>query len=362
MGRVPGPLRTAGREPYPAPPMLRAGKHLTASVAGLFLAAAAPPGASAATATVSGDDGNPIALGGPVTIRNMAPEVAVQAEPGDDHYRVRVLGPTGLSVTPTTCRTARSSLRPLEVAYRGNGTYRVILSVYRGPGSGCQGAPEVKELLFTIDAFAAVGPLPPQFLRRDAGSVAARGLTVPVDYNPGATSVQVQYGAGVRLRPDGGLSGPFETTVVRSSATPTASVSFPAAGRYLFVARAARAFGLFQRYTAWSPPVAVDVLGPFDIKAFKVTDSRGPGYRIKATVREAGATGRVAFALARRRRGGRFRSVGSARIARGRVVAKRFRQRRLGTYRLRMTYKGSPTVAPGQAVEVLRFTRRRGLR
>src|SRR4051812_24786137 len=79
---------------------------------------AAPGAASAATVTVTGDDGNPVALGGPINIRNMSPQVALTPASGE-HYGFTVTGPNGGQVSsPATCVAAGDA--PRTVDYVGN--------------------------------------------------------------------------------------------------------------------------------------------------------------------------------------------------------------------------------------------------
>lgn len=338
------------------------GKRFWAVAVAVTVAGAlAPAGAGAATATVTGDTGQPVPLGGPVTIRQMEydviPGFSQEEAAAKKDYSLVVLDPAGqVASSRVDCFPTYYGTINAHGDYRGNGVYTAVLTTYpdtENSSDACKSKGTEQRLQFTINAFTVVGPLPAGHLRRQANGFSTIPLDVPVQINPGATSTELRYALNGVIGPDGAISGPSEQGFV-SSSTGRATVSFSAAGRYVFVARAGRG-GFFS---PWSAPVAVDVVSPFDLASLTFSDSRGPSYRIKAKLGEPSATGRVKIAIAKGRRGGRFHSLGSARIKGQGVVTKRFRQRRLGAYRLRFSFKGSPTTAPGRVVQGVRFTRR----
>ena len=66
----------------------------------------------------------------------------------------------------------------------------------------------------------------------------------------------------------------------------------------------------------------------------------------------------MTISVARGRKRGKFRRIGSAKInSKGRFV-KKFRIRRTGVYRLRYSYRGSSLVAGGRVTEAIRIRRR----
>lgn len=322
-------------------------------------ALAAPSSALAASAQVTGDGGAPVPLGGPVTIRHMSPEVGLLFEPTEKRYSLDVLGPTGAAATngATTCQGTGFPF-PERVRYQGNGTYTVIARTWSGEDDfQCEGAPQEQRFTFVINAFTAVLAPAATLLTRQPGSFSTIAHAFRADVNPGADRHELRYAAGGAIGPDGGISGPAETATVNSS-TGAATLYFSRPGRYTFVARASVFNGAGDAFTAWSGPVPVTVLAPFDLSSTSFPDSRGPRYRLAAQIRESTATGRVRVAVARGRRGGKFRRLGTARIRRAGRFSLRFRLRRTGTYRLRYSFAGSPTVAPGRATEVIRIRRR----
>jgi hypothetical protein len=102
----------------------------------------------------------------------------------------------------------------------------------------------------------------------------------------------------------------------------------------------------------------VTVRAPFDVVPYtlRFTDDTGPSFRIEGQVREPSARGRVSFAAARGKNGA-YRSLGYARLSPTATFAKRFRLRS-GSYRLRISFRGSATVARGSLVQIVRVSRR----
>jgi hypothetical protein len=125
-------------------------------------------------------------------------------------------------------------------------------------------------------------------------------------------------------------------------------------GSYVVVARA-RA-GDF--YTAWSAPVTLNAIAPFDFLTREFPDTRGPSYQVRATLREGSAAGsRVTVAIAKGKNGKRFRTLGRAKVNSKGVFKLRFTIRRRGAYRLRYSFGGSATVARGTIHESIRIRR-----
>lgn len=102
------------------------------------------------------------------------------------------------------------------------------------------------------------------------------------------------------------------------------------------------------------------VLAPFDVSGgLEFLDSRGSSHSVRIRLRETSARGRVSVTLARGSRGGKYRSVGSARISQAGTVTKRFRTSRPGVYRLRFTYAGAGTIRRPSATFPIRINRSR---
>lgn len=320
-------------------------------------AALAPASALAATATITGDAGSPVPLGGAVTIRHMSPELNYQFAPDEKRYGAFVTGPAGASASVGEADDCFNTNNPLalRIRYQGNGPYKVLLKTSKVEDDFDCAQAATQELTFTINAFTSITPPAAVVLTREPGSFSTLRHAFRMDLNPGAGTHEVRFSTN----PDGGQSGvAFERGFVDNS-TGTAGISFAKPGRYQVTARATSFSGGTETGTPWTAPVTVTALAPFDLIGNpSFPDSRGPTYKVRGQVREPSATGKVAVAIARGKRGGRFKKLGSAKIRANGSFTKRFRLKRRGTYRLRYLYKGGPTVAPGGYVQQIKITRR----
>ena len=92
-------------------------------------------GQRAVSVTVTGDDGNPIALGGTLNIRNMNPQLASRPRRERPVYSLTVTGPNGVAVAvPASCFEAHCHPARKSVDYIGNGVYTVTLTNYTANG------------------------------------------------------------------------------------------------------------------------------------------------------------------------------------------------------------------------------------
>jgi hypothetical protein len=336
----------------------RGGRALLATAATIAVGAVAPAAASAVTVTVTGDDGNPVALGGPVNIRNMGPTVA-SAPTGAQNYKIAVVGPNGAAVSgpPSLCT---SGTRSLSVDYVGNGAYAVAVNTYAANDFNCAGAPTAPQqtLAFTITGSVTVAAPPGIALTRKPGSAVTNTVTLPVDPNPGALSNDAFVALNGQVGPDGALLGTPQELFVDSTARTVQVPLTKGPGSYVIVARAKGFTGQLnlQAFTPWSPPTIVRAVAPFDVR-LSFPDSRGPSYRLKAIMNENSTNGRVSVAIARGSTSGKYRSYGSVKV-RGHQITKRFTLGRTGTYRVRFKYKGNATVAPGFEVFKFHISRR----
>lgn len=306
------------------------------------------------TATVTGDDGNPVQLqqGVPLAMRNMDPHVGL-AFSDRGRFSLSVAGPDGgAAATPISCYSKFSTTR--SVSYRGNGNYTVILDNFAQDDTSCVSPISRETYVFSISGGVGLAQPAKPFLRRQRNSYSSRTLELGVGLNPGASRYELRYSRNAVIGPDGAISGPSDTAYI-SSSTGTASILFSKPGVYTAVARASSGIGGF--YTPWSVPIKVVVKDPFDLSTVSFPDSRGPVYKLKGTLRSDVLRGRVSIAIAPRKRG-KFRRLGRAKIRRGGVFYKRFRQRRPGTYRLRFHYRGSKLGAKGAVVTKIKIRRR----
>jgi hypothetical protein len=327
---------------------------LAASVA-VAAGVIAPATAGAVTVTVTGDDGNPVALGGPINIRHMSPDVVVTLQnPATEFYGFTVTGPNGAEVAVRDSCVATAGSR--SVTYVGNGAYNVNLTRYTS--NTCTTPVATTPISFTITASVALGQPTSAVLTRKAGSTIPNTITLPIDLNPGALTHEVFAERNVAVNPDGSLPG-APTALFPDSSTKTVGVRLDKGpGTYLVVARAKGFPGLTTPsvFTAWSAPATIHAFAPFDTQRFTWTDTRGPSYRFSATIRATGASGRVTVGI-RRGSKGKFKSYGTVKIRKHRI-SKRIRLPRTGSYQMRLGYKGNSTVARGSELRSFRITRR----
>jgi hypothetical protein len=332
---------------------MRKKARIAATAVALAAAAVAAAPASAATVSVTGDDGAtqiPLANGSTTALRNMKADVNVQPATGE-RYRLAVTAPGGQTAATLDCYSIPTGDR---LDYLGNGNYTGTLQVFTT--SGCSGTPK-STITFTIAVGASVAinlPATNKALIRKPGGTYVP-LQIPVAQNPGALSTQVNYARNGVIGPDGGITGASERAYV-DAATGVASVTLFKPGRYTFVAHAeAYTSGFFS---PWSAPIVVRALAPFEFSGgVSFPDSRGPVYKLRATLRDKGGKGKVKILMARGWKGGKFRSIGKAKI-RGRVIKKTFTQHQVGKYRIRYVYKGSKVIAPGKITQKITIRRR----
>lgn len=333
---------------------LRAAAALVAAGAAL----AVPASAGAVSLTLTDDAGTPQPWAGEPVLRNMSPKVGIAfgaAEKG--YYSATFSGPDGAGVSnPIDCYSINTN-RSLD--YRGNGAYTVTVQKYGDKDSTCKtpvGAPQAYR--FSINASVSLsGPAGPVLIRQP-NSYVTQPVVLPFAGNPGALGNEIRYARNGAIGPDGAISGASSEAYV-DSATGTVPLRLSEPGRYVVVARA-KGFGLStgQFFSPWTTPVTIVAKAPFDVAWTRTPDFRGPTYRIKVALREESARGRVSIAYARGSKGGRFRSMGSAKLDRRGQFSKRFTLRKRGTYRIRFRFKGSATVAAGTVTAKFRISRR----
>jgi hypothetical protein len=327
--------------------------RIAAAAVALAASAVAAAPASAATVTVTGDDGNPVAIapGSTTPLRNMHADVNVAPAAGE-RYRLTVTGPGGQVASSLDCYSIATGDR---LDFLGNGTYTGTLTTYTT--SGCSGAGKTTSFAIALNASVAINvPSPSKVLTREPNGTFLTH-SIPVALNPGSLSTQVHYAKGGVLAPDGSISGASERDYV-DQGTGVSTISFLEPGTYLLVAHAegyTSSLGTF--YSPWSAPVKIKAYAPFDFLGQPyLSDSRGPRYKLAGQLREKTARGKIKLSL--KRGGGKFRSIGKAKIRRGGKFSKRFTVNGTGNYTLKYVFKGSGTVAGGSAKQKLKFRRR----
>ena len=326
------------------------------AAAALAAALALPAVAPAATVTITSDTGTPVALNpaAPKGIRHMHPDLAIALAGNEQSLSLSVAGPVAAAATPRSCTS--SSIPSWGVDYQGNGTYTVNVTTYTD--TLCKVGAKATSYQVAINAGVALTAPPGPVLTRQPNSFTTNTLQVPVTLNPGALTHDLRVALGGVLAPDGSISGPSKE-VFADTTTGTAAVRLDAPGAYLMVGRATGYTGAAgQFFSPWSPPISIRAYAPFDfVTAPSCTDCRGPRYKLRGTLREKSTRGKVTIKVARGNRGGRFRSIGRARIRNG-VFKKKLTLNRPGVYRAKYIFKGSATTAPGTVTTKFRITRR----
>jgi hypothetical protein len=326
---------------------------MAATIVALAAGAAAAAPATAATVTVTGDDGNPLALNpaAPPTLRQMKTDVGVTRTGSEERYRVSATGPAGPAMTPA-CFSIPTTNR---MNYQGNGTYTITVTTYT-TNNACTGTGTTTNYRVVLNPTVALGQPTGNLLTRKPNEFISIDHFVPITLNPGALTQEIRYAKGGVLAPDGSISGPSQPEFVDSVAG-AVKLTLSEPGDYVMVARE-QAFS--QAFTPWSAPIRFRAVAPFDFTTGSPSfpDSRGPRYKMRVQLRETTARGKVKIRIARGKRGGKFRSIGKARINRKGVFKKKFTLHSRGNYRARFIFKGSSTTAAGTVTTGFRITRR----
>jgi hypothetical protein len=328
-------------------------------ISAIALAALAllPATASAAGVTVTGDDGNPLAINSsaPTGIRNMDVQYAVTFDGSDPAYhRTTAIGPDGAGASTGSSCYPKSAINNVSryVDYRGNGNYAVVVQTFTN--SACTAGAKEQRFLFSINAGTAITPPAGIVLTREPNSFSTITHKVPVALNPGGLAYEVKYARGGVIGPDGGISGP-STDAFLDRNTGLADARFTEPGAYVMVARVKHG----DYYTPWSAPINFAVKSPFDLSYVAFLDRDGPSYKVRATMRDTFARGsRVTVYYAKGKKGGRFRKLGrSSKVnSKGRFTL-RFKLRKPGVYRLQYRFKGSSLVLGGKVTQGIRIRR-----
>jgi hypothetical protein len=313
---------------------------------------------AALSVTATGDDGNPAALtpGAPLALRQMDVKVIARADAAEGYrWSIRVLGPDQVQAsTGSTCNRVDFSPEETEfVNYRGNGTYTIGLAFYAQADTACAQPTKQVTYQYTVGASVAIGQPPGAGLTRQPGSLSLLNHELAFTPNPGAITYEIQYAKGGVVGPDGAIQG-VSTPAYLNRTTGKIEISSREPGDYVIVARAKND----DYYTAWSAPVTFKLLAPFDLVSVSAVDARGPSFKLRGTVREpTAAGGRVTVAIAKGKRGKKFRTLGKARVNSKGVLTLRFTVRKYGNYRVRYSFSGNARVLKGAAYESVRIKR-----
>ncbi|HKG39739.1 MAG TPA: hypothetical protein VKB25_12175 [Conexibacter sp.] len=314
--------------------------------AALLAPAALPASASALAVTVTGDDGNPLAVNpaAPPSIRTLRPLVGVGADAGT-RYSVAFSDPVSKPAAGAIACQDGATPSSVQLPFRGNGRYTVAVTAFAGTDTGCTlPLGPAASFAFSIAGRVVLGSVP-RFVMRDPGHPGRiKPLALPVNADPGSQTREVRFAANAKLRRDGSIRGRSLRAPFKAG---SASLRFPAPGSYTVVARDA-ADGV---ETPWSAPARIRVVTPFDVTSLRFTDTTGPVFRLLGRA-IPGTTGVVRVALARGN--GAFQRLGRARVDGAGAFGARFTVRTAGAYRLRVSYRGNDLVTRGEVVRGFR--------
>ena len=338
---------------------MRRGCRVGIAAGGALLAAAlVPPTGGAVTPVVTNDAGAPTVVTPGLTIRQMKANVGFVLGPGEGRITAGVSGPDGQRVS--LARNCTAFVTGSGIDYRGNGTYTISVMSYAANDFGCTTPVGLSQVPFTINAGVSLGAPRGRQLIRSAGSFSRRDINVPIALNPGALSHEIRYKRNGRIGPDGGIMGASQEAFA-DAARSLVPLRLDKPGRWVVVARAKGYSGsnsTGQFFTAWSAPIVIRAIAPFDILTASFPDSRGPSYSARVRLREPSARGVVQVSIAPGRRGGTFRELGPARLGKDGVFLKRFTVAAPGVYRLRFTRKATATMAGGVITRPITISRR----
>lgn len=338
---------------------MHSGRKLFAALVAATALCAPATADAAVSATVTGDDANPVALtpGTPFGIRNMYAQATGHVDAVDaKSFIVKVLGPDGVAAaTDSPCWDTRYTNDTKRfVDYRGNGNYALTVSLYTD--ANCTAGQKDVGYVWTVSASVSISPPAPTMMTRAANSFSTTIQQFNFAGNPGASGYEIKFAKGAILQPDGSLGSPALKDAFLSPTTGKVElIGAREPGAYTIVARAK--YGSY--YSPWSPPANFNLIAPFDISTRSFPDSVGPSYQVRAVLGEPSAGGRVTVAAAKGKKGKKFRTLGKGKVSSKGIFKVRFRLPR-GTYRVRYSFKGSSTVAKGTVYEVIKITRRLG--
>ncbi|MDA0185266.1 hypothetical protein OJ997_33485 [Solirubrobacter phytolaccae] len=296
--------------------------------------------------TITGDDGNPAALtaGVPASIRNINVQAALAVPAGEGaSWKWSVVGPAGTTATSIATDYCWTSVRQDSgrIVYQGNGAYTLTLQQFTD--NRCTSAPTNTTYSWAVSASVALGQPAGPLLARPANNLTSNTHLLDFAGNPGASYYEIKYAKGGVIGPDGAIAGPTNSASVDDATGKVKFSPFDGPGAYVMVARAI--YGTAG--TAWSAPITINVQSPFDVSFVSFPDRRGPSYQLAATIREKAIAGsRVTVAVAKGKKGKKFRTLGKGKVNSKGEVKVRFRLAR-GTYRVRFSFSGNSLVAKG---------------
>ena len=179
-------------------------------------------------------------------------------------------------------------------------------------------------------------------------------ITQQLDFagNPGATSYEIKYAKGGVVQPDGSLSSPaLKDGFLNRTTGKVELIGAREPGTYTIVARA-KLRRLLHAVERAGDVQADRAVRPLVARVPRLARPELPGARRSS--REPSAAGsRVTVAIAKGKKGKKFRTLGKAKVNSKGVFKLRFTRPQAGTYRVRYSFTGNATVARGTVYEVI---------
>ena len=325
------------------------GKLLATAVVATGLVVPATANATV-LAKITDDAGTPVALaeGAPPSLRNMDVRYYVNTDEGVS-FSATVLGPDGLPTGVGITCGSKGVESNRSTDYHGNGVYTLQVTVYSD--IPCAKPTRTVSYTWNVAAGVAIAPPAPTMLTRQPNSFSTITQLLAFSGNPGASTYEIRYAKGGVLAPDGSISGPVGNGYVDSATGQVQLIGLREPGAYTVVARAKNG----DYYSPWSAPVTLTLLAPFDMTGITTLDRKGPSYKLRGTLGEPSAGGRVTISIAKGKTGKRFRVLGKPKVNSKGQWTLRFTVRKYGSYRMRYSYKGSSTVAKGTIYATVRI-------
>ena len=180
-------------------------RKLCAALTGAVLFVVPASAQAAITATVTGDDGNPVALNAaaPLALRNMDVKVNAHVDQAEDgRWSLTIFGPDSVpAASASTCNIVQYTQDVRKfVTFRGNGTYTGHRAALRATRRARRRSSRSSSSTRST-ASVAIGQPPGAGLTRQPGSLST--ITHALDFapNPGAISYEIKYAKGGVIDP-----------------------------------------------------------------------------------------------------------------------------------------------------------------
>ena len=155
-----------------------------------------PATASAASVTITGDDGNPVPLNTTAATGVRTVDIKYDATFGSTdgaYHKTTVLGPDGNPASTGSNCYPKSAIANVGryVDYKGNGNYTVVVTT--ATNDTCTAGVKETRFPFSINASTAITAPAKTLMMRQKNSFATITHQLPVALNPGTIVYEVKY-------------------------------------------------------------------------------------------------------------------------------------------------------------------------